>query len=187
LCKPADYCVTSEEFLKDGHEFVAGDFIFSSISQEVYQVNEIDCIDWNAPGEYDNVRYVLRAAELDNPQVVEWKNGDTVYVENCTHDEIKFIGLSGNNAIAVCECITNGSRVILDKFWVSELLKDKPETPEQRKERERLESAYDLYCYVQEANNRPVFTFTLFCDESRTNHKADYLLIVDKTKYSKGD
>lgn len=76
---------------------------------------------------------------------VECRNGDSAYVENCTHDEIKFIGLSGNNSVAVCECITSDRRVILDKFWVSDLLKEKPETPEQKAERERVENGKAIY------------------------------------------
>lgn len=79
---------------------------------------------------------------------VEWKNGDTAYVKDCSHDEIKFVGLSGNKAVAVCECITEDRRVILDKFWVSDLLKEKPESPQEKAKREREERIEELRSLV---------------------------------------
>lgn len=82
--------------------------------------------------------------ELLNPvecgEQVEWNNGDKCFVENSSHDEITFIGLASNKHVAVCECITNERSVILDRFWVSDLLKEKPETPEQKQARERDEA-----------------------------------------------
>lgn len=75
---------------------------------------------------------------------VEWKNGDIAYAKGCSHDEIIFIGTSKNKEIAICECITENRAVRLDKFWVSDLLKEKPETPEQKKEREREMAVYDM-------------------------------------------
>ncbi len=62
---------------------------------------------------------------------IEWKNGDIAFAEGCDHDEIKFIGLSGNKAVSICECITKDRRVVIDKFWVSDLLKEKPLTKEE--------------------------------------------------------
>lgn len=57
----------------------------------------------------------------------------------------------------------------------------KPETPEQKAERERLEAAYDLYCYAIEDNLIPVSI-----DEfkgSKLEHP--WLRVVDKTNYRK--
>lgn len=60
----------------------------------------------------------------------------------------------------------------------------KPETPEAKEKRERLEAAYDLYCHVQKSNNRPN------CDIESLRRMEDesplYTLVVDKTNYRKG-
>tara|TARA_R110002012_G_scaffold316344_1_gene531195 strand:+ start:429 stop:1310 length:882 start_codon:yes stop_codon:yes gene_type:complete len=37
-CNPADYCMTVEQFLNDGHAFVEGDLMYSSITQEVFTI-----------------------------------------------------------------------------------------------------------------------------------------------------
>ncbi len=63
----------------------------------------------------------------------------------------------------------------------------KPETPEAKKEREELEAAYDLYCHVSVSANRGTYTIEQFCDESLTDYKIDYLAIVRKTGYRKGE
>ena len=119
--------------------------------------------------------------ETPQNKEVEWENGDIAYVKDCTHDEIKFIGLSGNNAVAVCECVTSDRRVILDKFWVSDLLKEKPETPEAKKEREELEAAYDLYIDSKQSME-PCMSKQVFIS-TEGGEQDFWLCIVRKTGY----
>ncbi|AUR87365.1 hypothetical protein NVP1100O_24 [Vibrio phage 1.100.O._10N.261.45.C3] len=56
----------------------------------------------------------------------------------------------------------------------------KPETPQQREDRERLEAAYDLYCYAIDKET----LFDSFCNFGPL--KDIYLRIVDKTNYRNG-
>jgi len=61
LCNPADYCMTVEKFLADGHRFVNGD-----ICRDDGDVVTVKCsADWNEPQPNDGNRYVLRAAALE--------------------------------------------------------------------------------------------------------------------------
>lgn len=64
----------------------------------------------------------------------------------------------------------------------------KPESPEQKAERERLEAAYDLYLKVQERDEGPGFaaSFNQFQDGMMSTCRKDYLSIVDITGYRKG-
>lgn len=121
--------------------------------------------------------------ELKDSEEVVWVNGDRAYVEHSTHDEIIFVGLANNKSVAVCECITNERNVILDKFWVSDLLKEKPESPEEKAAREREESAYDLYLESKESME-PCMTKTTFI-YTDNKEKELWLRIIDKTGYRK--
>ncbi|QIW88955.1 hypothetical protein phiV208_24 [Vibrio phage phiV208] len=64
---------------------------------------------------------------------------------------------------------------------------EKPESPEQKAERERLEAAYDLYLKVQERDEGPGFaaSFKQFQDGMMSTCRKDYLSIVDITGYRK--
>ncbi|CAH9016968.1 putative coil containing protein [Vibrio phage 217E38-1] len=61
----------------------------------------------------------------------------------------------------------------------------KPETPQQREDRERLEAAYDLYCHIAKMNNRVPYSFEQFSNDSTTYYRKEYLEIVCKTNYRK--
>lgn len=108
-----------------------------------------------------------------------WRNGD-----ECQHKNgfiFTFIGKCDNPEGFDCVLMDDSGNAVLS--FVNEL--SKPETPEQKAERERLEAAYDLYCHVSEEANRGTYTFEQFCNESLTDYKVDYLSIVDKTNYRK--
>ena len=60
------------------------------------------------------------------------------------------------------------------------------ESPEDKEERERLESAYDLYCHARSVLGHVGSTFENFQGNCMGFTKDEYLAIVDKTKYRKG-
>lgn len=60
----------------------------------------------------------------------------------------------------------------------------KPETPEQKAERERLEAAYDLYLTrLSISDEYTPYAYDEFLNEKNT--KLGFLAIVDKTGYRK--
>lgn len=65
-CSPADYCMTVEKFLADGHNFVEGD-VYLNIQGDVRVVSSnkewIDVL--NGKSAMDNKRYILRAEALE--------------------------------------------------------------------------------------------------------------------------
>lgn len=69
---------------------------------------------------------------------------------------------------------------VVDLFDESTKIR-KPETPQQREERERLEAAYDLYVIAQLAIDGDVIDYSDFVKNSRQMRGA--LAIIDKTGY----
>lgn len=63
------------------------------------------------------------------------------------------------------------------------------ETPEQRKEREELEAAYDLYYYAKKESvySCVIVGFKEFVGDFPANEREEYLSIVRKTGYRKGE
>ena len=61
----------------------------------------------------------------------------------------------------------------------------KPETPQQREDRERLEAAYDLYLIRCHAVNQPI-TYEFHEFKLEPDAKNGWLAVVDKTNYRKG-
>lgn len=176
ICNHASYCMTVDQFLKGGNKFVDGDLIIGTdcnvkVVGIDYGVGSANC---NVGS--DNERYILRAKVLEEPKQVEWKNGD----ECVLGGEIYTFGCVN----PVCD---QGSVVVFDETgdhrgcFIGEL--SKPETPEQREERERLEAAYDLYVAAQEAVDNNPIDYCDFAKNSRQMRGA--LAIVDKTNYRK--
>ena len=60
----------------------------------------------------------------------------------------------------------------------------KPETQEQKAERERLEAAYDLYCHAQQNKTLELDSFDVFIRDMDMRAQA-WLAVVDKTNYRK--
>jgi len=62
----------------------------------------------------------------------------------------------------------------------------KPETPEQKKEREELEAAYDLYTVYQSASNLSCMNITDFKEHAEDHplYKG-FVAIVNETGYRK--
>lgn len=68
ICNPADYCMTVEQFLAAGHKFVKGDICLTH-GGTVVKVRYAG--GWNQLSSYDNERYVLRAAALNQAETFD--------------------------------------------------------------------------------------------------------------------
>lgn len=136
----------------------------------------LDMIDTASKG----VESLANNSELPNSS--EWKNGDKceVFSNGEWHSgEHTFIGESKcKGKYVICyDCLTN-------YFEAQKENVRKPETPEQKAERERLEAAYDLYCNAQHAVDVIGYdSFGVF-NSDKVQVKF-WLSIVDKTGYRK--
>ena len=153
-CDPADYCMTVEQFLKDGYKFEVSD-LYITLSGNVEDVHDLDfakTMNGSDDG-LDHRRYILRAKALEEPKQVEWENGDLVTINNPegfgTWDEAsKYLGTNGT--VMAVFTNTNGKKVAAVSHddgvcicWMLSML-SKPETPEQKEERERQHAVYDM-------------------------------------------
>lgn len=121
------------------------------------------------------------------PNSSEWKNGDECLITNengygMFSDAEKYINTKGvvmsvfknTNGLDVAAVSHDGICIC----WMLDMLK-KPETQEQREERERLEAAYDLYAST--INDERA---TLSFDEFKGYElECPWLIVVDKTGY----
>lgn len=107
----------------------------------------------------------------------EWKNGD-----ECTYDGSKYIFVGMTPTLNDVACIIFDHKNGIEHVSVNKLRK--PET--KRKERERLEAAYDLFVEWQrddEFDLERLKSFEDFKRDSRTT--SDWLRVVEKTGYRK--
>ncbi|AUR98908.1 hypothetical protein NVP1256O_69 [Vibrio phage 1.256.O._10N.286.45.F8] len=115
---------------------------------------------------------------IESAGEVEWKNGD-----ECIFDGNEYTFGCVN---PICD---QGSVVIFDEVGdyhgccIDEL--SKPETPQQRKDRERLEAAYDLYVHIQSVREKLSCKFDWFFSPGMEETRLRFLAIVDKTNYRK--
>ena len=180
LCNPADHCMTVEKFLGDGHKFVGWDVYLNSDGRTLGVVN--------IP-EYNNKRstidcnsYILRAAALEEKpsEKVEWVNGDECLYMNSSEVH-RFIGVDPTRN-EFCYIKANCSAV----NWVEVAKLSKPETKQQREDRERLEAAYDLYLAFWSASKSSIILVSYNEFSSRGNSDLKHFLaVVDKTNYRK--
>lgn len=124
----------------------------------------------------------------------EWKNGDRVTIKNPegfgTWDEAeRYLGTNGT--VMAVFTNTNGKKVAAVSHddsvcicWMLSML-SKPETPEQKAERERFEAAYDLYAHVQSVRGQLSCKFDWFSNSEMEETRLRFLAIVDKTGYRK--
>lgn len=193
-CNPADYCMTVEKFLADGNKFIEGDLIINTFGN-VNKIRDDEELRNELVTENNNSRYILRAAALENiptetPEEkevldgiesageVEWKSGD---IATLYGDQVLVVAYHPHHPVVVVE--TNDNEYL--NVGISDLLK--PETPQQREGRERLEAAYDLYCHIAKMSNRSPYSFEQFSTDSTTCYRKEYLEIVCKTNYRKQD
>lgn len=216
-CDPADYFMTLEKFLSDGHKLEVGDVIFGEDEDDVDVVSsDLHCRSFNMPVDADRHIYILRAAALEKTPTetpeekealdsiesdgVEWNGGKP----NSGQD----VFIAQMNTLAGVEsqryfihqywCDSNHQNQLLDLgilFTDSDsaisktksllgIAEEELETPQQREDRERLASAYDLYECGQSA-------IKCIGYEEFNSFKNDdcavkfWLAIVDKTNYRK--
>ena len=205
LCYPADHCMTVEKFLADGHKFVEGDLILDegvtwTVSDKVNSDTYIYTVkSSNKPDIDDSQRYILRAAALENQMNIDKVETQTEHQEAMSAFSGEVEWRNGDKCMFVGEeytfgCINpicdQGSVVIFDETgdyhgcFIGEL--SKPETPQQREDRERLEAAYDLYisCNSESGVNKIFASYDWFINSKIA---VDYwLAIVDKTNYRVG-
>ena len=155
-CNPADHCITLEKLLSDDLNLDVGDVLFGEDEVEVVS-SVFDCNAYNNPDSVDSNIYILRAAALENiptetPEEkevldgigsageVELKNGDDV---DAYGKPYKYVGLDPFNE-NLCICLANQDD---DPQCFSIGILKKPETPQQRKDRERLEAVKEMFSY----------------------------------------
>lgn len=124
----------------------------------------------------DDVRALLSLQDLP---VNGWKNGDECLYMN--HETVHlFLGIDPRRdgyAYIQAPCYS------VNFVELSKLRK--PETPQQREERERLEAAYDLYSHVQSSRAKLCCTYDWFLSGKMKNERERMLIIVGKTGYRK--
>lgn len=136
---------------------------------------------WNGAGIFTD-HYLKKMKPIPKPEVVEWKNGD-----ECRYNGINwlFCGFHPVNGLAIVA--NNDEPSYHQVITVDVELLSKPESPEEKEQRERLEAAYDLYCEAQKAvGNLTIVTYEKFASNETVN-LIFWLAIVDKTNYRKGE
>lgn len=184
-CNPADHCMTVEKFLADGHKFVDGDAYLDRAGdiEIVGKLLSASVVNEKGPGDKD--RFILRAAALEekSSEKVEWVNGD-----ECAFDDRTgiFIGLSKNKRLAIVEIDNEAINHDIDLVKVCDL--KKPETKQQREDRERLENGKALYELVQKIWCDVDSKYTALPYESGMvgdNAKEMYARLAIETSYRK--
>ena len=177
-CNPAEHCISLEDFFNAGHKLVNGDK-YLSIDGSVIKVGHDTSPEYvnDRVDDIDKKCFVLSAKALEEKvQHVDWKNGDEcvyqghIYYFQCI--------ASWDKEACVLSGASPNSKHFTDA-WIEEL--SKPETPEQKKEREKLEAAYDLYvCWYDGIDG--ILTF----DELKESEDIDdWVRIAIKTGYRK--
>ena len=111
------------------------------------------------------------------PNSSEWKNGDECVINPKSKSKWFVVGVSPLTKTSTV-CVSNTGE--LKPFHTDKL--KKPETQEQREERERLEAAYDLYCLRCDAIKWSAkYSFDEFKEEDDAVN--GWLAVVDKTNY----
>ena len=199
-CNPADHCMTVERFLADGHKFVCGDIVIDVGEVSVIETG-FDRDSYNDPDEGDYKIYILRAAALENiptetPEEkevldgiesageVEWSNGDSVKYHNKHEGEGGLLTFVGIHPTHKDHAVLYGKHLSCGYMSAPLSMLSKPEAPQQREDRERLEAAYDLYEESQHAIGCIGYDDFDFFKKSDIQVKF-WLAIVDKANYRK--
>ena len=128
--------------------------------------------------------------EYDNKPVnpvddSEWKNGDPVQLRVMSSDNFGY-DWDNNYRYGAFDKKSGKHFVVTPNNGVIQASRDefrKPESTEDKDARERLESAYDIYCSWCLDNEYPKFSFDQFTTTEKD--KKAFLRIVDKTGYRK--
>ncbi|AUR92552.1 hypothetical protein NVP1173O_76 [Vibrio phage 1.173.O._10N.261.55.A11] len=178
-CDPADHCMTVERFLADGHKFVKGDAVLY-VGDVCLIESGFDLGAYNDPYDGDSKIFILRAAALENiptetPEEkevldgiesageVEWKSGDIAMLYG---DQVLVIAYHPNHPVVVVE--TNDNEYL--NVGINDL--SKPETPHQRKDRERACAIYDMCAEADIFTEESNFWAGKFYDLGYTKEKT---------------
>lgn len=187
FAEPQDYCMTVEKFLSDGFKLEIGDVIFGEDEYEVDVVSsDLHCRSFNMPVDADRNIYILRAAALEDiPTETPEEKEVLDSIESAGEVEWSGEGLPPVNI--ECEWIGGGvahgdwGPVIVraysgDYAWIEKLYDNsmhtvrspaffrKPETPQQRKDRERACAIYDMCAEADIFNEESNFWAGKFYD-----------------------
>lgn len=187
-CDPSNHCFTVEEFLNSGHRFVIGD-IYWSFGPICTVGCGVDVKYANTSHHNDKNCFVLKAKALSKAsnEESEWDgNGLPPAGTECecfdfTLDKwfkVKTLDAKTESGEIAVTSINNHKRYA-KLFWGCKFRKIGSE--QQRKERLRIEAAYDLYVLAQSAIDGEIIDYSDFVKESRQMQGA--LAIVDKTGY----
>jgi hypothetical protein len=99
-CNPADHCMTVEKFLADGHRFVDGDIYMCKFGDVNVAGDKFSPAELNKPDYQDALRYILRAAALeekepeltkdDSPQGILSAISNRLHNVGCEHQNLAF-------------------------------------------------------------------------------------------------
>lgn len=192
ICNPSDHCTSLEAFFEAGHKLVVGD-CFINISGVVVFISEDNKYINNSRDNSDKECFVLSAKALEEAEVeqVEW-NGEGLppVGAKCEFEYPKgnwnggyYHGKTSSGSVKMHILEYEGGRLEtlggLAKFR-------KPETPEQKKERELLEAAYNLYTTYQSAIGLSCINITDFNENSEWHMLCKgFVAIVRETGYRK--
>jgi len=87
ICNPADYCITVEQFLRDGHKFVDGDLFINHLRElksvgKIIKGNHYTPDEANSPDKYDDNCFILRAKALEQTETPEEKEAFDVMAQD---------------------------------------------------------------------------------------------------------
>ena len=206
-CNPADCRMTIEKFLDDGYKFVDGDAFLNSRGEVVIITNAQSN---NRIIGGDERRFVLRAAALENiptetPEEkevldgiesagdVEWDGEGlppvgAIYTLDPNYD-IELLCKYSSEYVVVGEMLPEetyrGMEVIVDTMTQRDRTFRKPETPQQREDRERLENGKSLHnaaSKTEEAISHGIFRLWEMEDEEVRRHYCQLAEIIGYKK-----
>lgn len=100
-CNPADYCMTVEQFLRDGYEFVEGDVILRHDGRVLTANENLECYAWNILADGDNKRFILRADALGWSNHTPSIHADSEFYKK-PRTKVEFVNVEFEN---VGECV----------------------------------------------------------------------------------
>ena len=148
-CNTADYCMTLSDFFDAGHKFVDGDVYLNNAGKVIKVGFDISAKNINYPVRASLISqsFVLSAKALNDQAIedfydpdfeqVEWKAGDMCVYLSSDGEEIPSIVIGWHPAQPV---LVIQSNLDGDFYEVTSEEIKKPETPEQKKEREEKEA-----------------------------------------------
>ncbi|AUR86607.1 hypothetical protein NVP1087A_26 [Vibrio phage 1.087.A._10N.261.45.F9] len=192
-------CIEGKVQYYKGEETVISSFdgVFINVFRDIFQPSIFPLSDLENQMNIDKVETQTEHQEEMSAfsGEVEWKNGDECVVINdnnrySVYDEHKkHLGTIGiirslfktkNGTEMAAVQAENGDCICWRVVMLS-----KPETPQQREDRERLEAAYDLYTHVQSVRGQLSCKFDWFSNSEMEEARLRFLAIVDKTNYRK--